>query len=423
MQKWWKILFLVLLVITLLALFEIDLNGQGLETRANIIEIVNSPETPQQDPVTPQWALLDKILEPDPEFDNIKLFLGDKDIIYYENVPARDARGIIRKNKKTGKDIIQSIKRRDKEREVALKILNTSNGETETIKIRKKGDQLINPPGYTVEVVQRPNGIRWNAHNTYYRVIEPQNRVVIRNAWPDIKTVNKKRVVENKAYVPFSKEIATLEAIEKGHNDLTNIVSEAKNRLRQNGVMSKAFPDRLVADVLPDEFYRRRAIMERTDLGEIIIDPKETVNMFFAILGTNGSNSFSSCNSAPACGMFQFTDKGKNGTYRTVVRTYPKANLIKDFKTGSLDHVNSAMAAMLLDDSNLGSLVKKYGAKIYTDQRLEEYLAASYNGAPRWVTKSLDATLSKNVSNWGKYLKSETEGFMVKLDLLKRIDI
>src|SRR3989344_9180742 len=117
MQKRWKILFLVLLVLTLLALFEIDLNGQRLETRANIIEIVNSPETPQQDPVTPQWALLDKILEPDPEFDNIKLFLGDKDIIYYENVPARDARGIIRKNKKTGKDIIQSIKRRDKERE------------------------------------------------------------------------------------------------------------------------------------------------------------------------------------------------------------------------------------------------------------------------------------------------------------------
>lgn len=417
-----KILFLILLALVFLLLFKIDLNGQILESKATIIEIVNQEQAQNPESTIPQWTLLDNILEPDPEFDNVELFVGAKDIIYYEEVPARDKKGQIRKDK-NGNVILRKIRQRNPEREIGLKLLNTQTGEATAIKIRRRGSDLMNPPGYTVEVIERPNGIKWNAHNTYYRIVEPENMVVIRNAYPSAKTVKEKRVVENKIYVPYSQEIGTLEIIPKGREDLKTIVAHAKDRLRQNNVVSQAFPDRLVADILPDEFYRRRAIMERTDLGEIIIDPKETVNMFFTILATNQSNAFSNCNSVPACGMYQFTDKGKSGTYRTVRRNFPKADLIQDFRTGTLDHVNSAMAAMLLDDLNLASLVRRYGSKIYDDPKLEEYLAASYNGAPRWVNKSLDATLAKNVTPWGKYLKDETDGFLVKLDILKRLDI
>ena len=418
MRNTGRILFFVLLLVLILVLFKIDLHGQILETRANIIHIVNTSnveDAPPQIPAVPQCTLLDKILEPDPEFDKIKLSVGTKDIIYYEEVPARDTKGIIRKDKKTGEIIIQKVKRRDPEREIALKILNLETGNTEVIKIIKKGDIIVSPPGYAIEVIQRPNGIRWNAYNTYYRIIEPANWVVIRNVWPEIKTVKGKKVIENKAYVPYSKEMSSPEIIQKGKNDLKRVVAEAKNNLLQNNV--------IIADVLTEEFYRRRAIMERADLGEMVIDPKETVDMFFAILATNEANAFSNCNSSGACGLFQFTDNGKNGTYRTVARTYPKANLIKVFRTGALDHINSAMAAMLLDNSNLNDLVKRYGKKIYSDPRLEEYLAASYNGAPRHVNRSLDATLSKNILNWGKYLKTETDGFLVKLSLLKRMEI
>ena len=366
------------------------------------------------------WSLLDKILEDDPVLNAMTLKVGDTEIPYTEERSGR------------------IFKRKDYEKEIALKLLDTSSGQTEIIKITKKGQQLVNPPGYLIEVVTRPSGIAWNAWNTSYKVVEPSHRVVIKNSYPVIKSLKKvtqtvtakngdkkkvvktaPNIVENVVYAPYSDDLKTLAIQLKGRNDLAKIVQTARELLDQRGVYSKAVPDRLITAVLPAEFYLRRPVIEQSDLGEFVLDPEGTVSRFLVILATNEKRAWSeTCNKSGACGLYQFTDNGLSGTYRTVVKKYPSAQLNKDFQVGASDQVNSAMAAMLLDDLNLEELVRKYGDKILNDPRLEEYLAASYNGAPRWVYKSLNATLGKNVAEWGRYLKSETKGFMTKLRFL-----
>jgi len=393
------------------------------------IEFSRFPE-PQQ----AVFSLLDKILEEDQILNTLPLKVGDTEISYTEERISRDSNGKIRRS---------ILKRKDYEKEIALKLLNTSTGQTEIIKIIKKGKRLINPAGYLVEVVTRPSGITWNAWNTSYKVVEPANRVVIKNSYPAIKSLKKvtqtvtakngakkkitktvPNLVENIVYVPYSDDLKTLEIITKGQSDLRQIIQSARELLNQSSVYSKAVPEKLVTEVLPAEYYLRRPIIEQSDLGEFVIDPKGMVDRFLVILGTNEKRAWSeTCNKSGACGLYQFTDNGIFGTYRTVAKKYPPAQLIKDFQTGASDHVNSAMAAMLLDDLNLAELVKKYGNKILNDPKLEEYLAASYNGAPRWVHKSLNATLGKSVAEWGRHLRSETKGFMTKLRYLINHDL
>ncbi len=428
------IVLFAVLILVFVAIFSLNLHGQILDSKALVIEITNPPSLSP----TPSWSFLDKITEDDPILNSIPLKVGDTEISYTEERYSRDSEGNILRDKK-GNIKKSAIKRKDYEKEIALKLLDTKTGQTEIIKITKKGVALISPPGYEIKVVERPSGITWNAWNTYFKVIQPADKVVIKNVYPSIESTRrvtqtvtakngkKKKiskvvpnVVRNIVYVPYSDGLLASEVWEKGSADMNKIVDTARNILNERRVYSKAFPDKLITEVLPKEFYLRRPVLEQSDLGEFILDPDNTVKRFLVILGTNGNKAWSeTCNKSGACGLYQFTDNGKSGTYRTVAKKYPEAKLISDFEAGASDQVNSAMAAMLLDDLNLAELKKRYGAKIINDPKLEEYLAASYNGAPRWVYKSLDATLSKNVAEWGKHLKNETKGFMVKLRFLK----
>ena len=104
-----------------------------------------------------------------------------------------------------------------------------------------------------------------------------------------------------------------------------------------------------------------------------------------------------------------------------VVKNYPTAGLIKNFEVGAADHINSAMAAILLHDLNLKDLVRLFGEKITENPVvLEELLDGAYNGAPKWVHKSLTASLAKGLADWSntKYLRTETRGYLVKLRYL-----
>ncbi len=434
--KTFPVLFFIFVIFVILLTVTIKSDNLSfLEGKA--INVTGKQEpTPQ---TTPTWTLLDKILEPDPEFDNIELKIGDKDISYLEERYLRNENGNITFDS-NGQIRKEKIIRNDPEREIALKLLNSKTGTTEIIKIKKHGNELIAPAGYDIGVYERLSGLSWNAHNTYYHIKMPTDLIVIRNVWPEIKyetqtiTVTekgkkKKKKVKapvlekNKAYIPYSDSLRTNEVVNKGINDLKQIVTEAKKRLRKNNVMSRAFPDRLVANVLPDEYYWRRPLIEHSDLGEFVIDSKGTAERIFVILATNGPNAWSSCNFASACGMYQFT----RNTYNTIAKSYREANLIKEFNVGSLDHINSAMAAILLDDTNLAELISRYGEKIYRDSNLHEYIYAAYNGNPKWVYKSLSATfyraLAKKPSDWTKHLKAETKGAMLKVRYLEENQI
>src|SRR3989344_3755597 len=397
------------------------------------IEINSLPNVGLNASITPQWNILDKLSEKEDELALVPISTDSKEINYYDSRISFRADGT------------PSVTRKrfsDRERVIGLKLLNTETGEVEVIKASTKittnGVSLVAPAGYQIEIAERPNGIRWNLWNTLYRVTTPKNTVVIKNLFPREVTETVSRVVKGKVrkesrkvvmgflYVPHSEFFEEDEnsdiLVDAGVNRVKNVVSQAFAILGDRNVMSRAIPGTLVSDVkaLDPRFFERLPLLEQGDLTEFTFNPEKTAKRTLIILGANGEDAWRyTCNWVDACGWVQFTPR----TYRTIRTTYPAAKLMVNFKDGAGDQLNSIMAAILLHDYNLNGLVDRYGNKILIDPRLEEYLAASYNGSPTHVYRSLTATLGKNVADWTKYLKSETHGFMFKLRYLIKNDL
>jgi len=398
-------------ILALLAIFyylTTVINGQSFLFDQAKLGITPSPSVEP----TPTWSLLDKINEKDDQLLTLDLKVGDKDIEYEENRISIN-----------GAKITTTIKKlKDPGKEIGLKLLNIETGEIQIIKITKKGAELISPTGYNIEVVERVNGIRWNDWNTLYKVIEPADTIVVKNLYPKVEKVNGKNMVENVLYSPYSDALHIPELITAGNEYIRTTVLAAFDRLAQNKVESETFDGQLVSDVkyLSTRFFMRLPLLEQSDLTEFLLDPQGTVERVKVIIAANGSLAYSkTCSKATACGWIQFTP----GTYGMIRRSYPEAGLIDDFEKGAADHVNSMMAAILLYDYNLAGLVVRHGNQILDDQRLEEYLAASYNGSPLTASKSLKASLVGRLIDWVAGLKSETKGFMAKLRYLQENNI
>ncbi|MBX4190457.1 hypothetical protein KW791_04170 [Candidatus Parcubacteria bacterium] len=374
------------------------------------------------------WNILEKINEGDDSLLAMPLAVGTKSYPFTE-------RRISVSNTAT-----KTFKEPD--REIALKLLNTQTGGLEYIKIKFHAGEITSPNGWHVEMLERPNGIRWNYWNTAYTVTQPSGYVVIKNNFPNIikdavikkvkdkkgriiEVVTKPAEVEYIVYSPYSPDLHKPELIKAGEEYLNQIAEAAINDLRQKNVMSRSFSGSSVAAVpqLPVSFFARLPLLEQTDYGEFVLDPENTVDRVLVLLGTNKQAAYNAtCSGQAACGLYQFTKP----TYNSLVKTYPQAELIPDFKAGSRDHVNSAKAAVLLYDYNLVGLINSYGSQVLSDPRLEEYLAASYNGKPARVTNSLKAFLKAGISDWVNALlpikgglATETKGYMVKLRWLQ----
>lgn len=391
--------------------------------QAPIMEIAQSQEqtvpteTPQPTPLIPS-----KLDEGDDLLKAIPLKVGTKDIPYIETRLSRDGEKITVKNKKLA----------EPEKEIALKLLDLETERVEIIKITKRGAELISPPGYQIKLVERPSGIRWNKWNTAYRVVEPHHNVVLKNKYPEIayETVKervknkagrwvtvsrKKRVIKEIIYSPYSEDLHTVELVEDGARYIKDKVAEAKMVLATRAVQSKAYPGQLVteAKALRPAMFARLPLMEQSDFGEFLLNPKMTYERVQVILALNPGIAYGhTCSKAEACGWVQFTEK----TYQKVVRkNYPEAQLIADFKTGAADHLNSMMAAILLYDYNLRSFMTSHGNDIINDpERLAELLAGAYNGGTARVTSSLKAAIGKHLPDWTGKLELETKGFIAK---------
>lgn len=366
--------------------------------------------------------------EDDEKLTALELQVGNEDIIYSEDrVAVIGSRLILAKNSSS-----------EPSKEIALKILNLRTCSVDIVVVTKVGERLIAPSGWYIRPVTRQNGIRWNTWNTEYEVLVPGDSVVIKNKYPIVtrKTVSKKiktktgitrtvwetvREKEYRLYAPYSQAVHLPQVVERGRQYLTILIENAYEELRRKKVYSRAFPDKLVVDVpvFSRASFERLPIIEHGDLAEFMDDPRRTSERVLVLLGLNGPNTFSyTCSSASACGMYQFTDNGIQGTYTTIRKKYAKANLMKDFGEGARNHLNVAQAAILLYDNNLGYLMNRYGEDIAKDPRLEEYLAAMYNASPKSVVNSISPALSAKRWEWTGNLLTETKGYIVKLRYL-----
>jgi len=442
-----------LVLVSLVLLFSVVVSAFVFHNTNEPISI-GSTSALVQDIFLPPSNILDKLSEKDDELAKVPVSMSSREIVYYENrysilsyktqVECDNRNALWDEKNQVCKSV--TLKRSsDKEMTLGLKLLNTETGEVEVIAVQTKitldGVSIVAPAGYQIEIVERPNGIRWNWWNTLYQVVSPENLVVIKNNFPReeivfvTRVVNGKPIKENKKmtvgflYVPhsnyFEQEENRKVLVQAGKEFLKNVVAKAFDTLKKRGVLI----DHIGA--LSPRFFERLPLLEQGDFTEFQLDPQTTAERVLIILGANQENAWRhTCNSSDACGWVQFTP----GTYRNIRTSHSSAQLTVDFKDGAGDHLNSMMAAILLHKVNLEPLVKRFGLKILNDPDLEKYLAASYNGAPRWVHNSLGATISKNFADWVTALspirkdsmgglRKETRDFMTKLDYLIKNDL
>ncbi len=390
------------------------------------VTVVITP-APSLSPTPIPWTIKEKIQEAKAVLNGMILKVGITDITYVE-----DRVSTTSITKKTIKE---------PEKEIALAILNMENGHVSVIKITKRGGEIIAPSDWSISITPRANGIRWNGWNTAYHIDSAPDgageHIVIANLYPDEKNTtvyqkkNGKRVavvqqsINYRLYSPYSPDLHEPELINAGQQYLRDTITQALAELQSAGVGSISMAGSSVSDVWRDKaaFFGRIPLLEQSDLTEFILDPQTTTERIYTIIGANGDKAFANtCNSSSACGWVQFTPP----TYKTIVKTYPAATLIKDFVTGAADHKNSIKAAILLYDYNLKGLIKSNGMKVLQDPKLEEYLAASYNGSPSRANKSLAASIIYAVEDWVDALTSkkgglasETRGYLVKLRYLQ----
>ena len=387
-------------------------------------KIIEYQSTPTPSPTPIPWTIFDKISEGKKLLEHIALFVGLKDIPYTEK----------RVSNSNGKISITDRTIKDPERQIALVLLNTQTGELSKIIVTKRGGELIVPEGYEIEVIERASGIRWNYWATQYKVSRPENTIVILNKWPEPKNVTVKKVVTNSkgkkvtvnqtnrqieyiTYSAYNDDLRRPELVAKGGEYIKATVESAYQKLKERNVQSRALPGKNISEVsqLKTTFFEKIPLMEQTDLGEFLLDAEHMTDRVKVVLATNEIEAFAkTCNRVSACGWIQFTP----GTYSAIRKSYSKARLEPDFVKGAADHTNSMMAAILLYDYNLSNLIKNHGIKIADDPRLEEYLAAAYNGSPKWVDKSLKAVIA-GAGDWIGHLKNETKGFIAKLRLIR----
>ncbi len=432
-----KLIFLTLAAVSAVSFCVSRVEAKSLSSLVSIfskkqIEVVISPTTT---PTPVLWTISQKIAEATNLLKDIILTVGDKPIAYTET----------RYTSVNGKLAMTVKNFKEPEKQIALAVLDTSSGKIQVITVIKRGAELIAPSGWNINILQRPSGIIWNGWNTAYKINVPVHSVVIANVYPNETdtTVAKKvpaskaggksktvyvtqRTVKYQLYVPYSPDLHSSELVKSGQDYTDAVIAKAFSDLRIAKVKSRAISGALVADVFAShsEFFGRIPILEQTDLTEFEIDPQNTVERARVLIGANQDQAFSTtCNSASACGWLQFTP----GTYANIVKNYPLAKLIKDFKTGAADHANSMKAAILLYDENLKGLISAHGQKVLTDPKLEEYLASSYNGGPNHVYATLTASIIGGIQDWINALTSkkgglqdETKGYLVKLRYLQQ---
>ncbi len=405
--------------------FQGSLGGQVIFSKT--IEFENVPL-----PSPRSWKLVDKLEEKEDELEKLQLTISTNSFDFYEYRTIQSGNKITTNKKKLS----------EHNKDIGFKIVNKDSGEVRIIMVSvvvgKDGIKLISPPGYQIEIEARSNGIKWNKWNTAYKIISPEGWFVLENRYPIIndkiqkvtiqdkkgkkRTANKKVYsIEYFTYSPYSPDLHFSELVDEGKEYLKRVVREALVDLKERRVYSRTDPKVLVADLesMSANFFGRLPILEHTDMTEFSEDPQRSTERVLVLIGANKEVAFSKTgSSAGALGWVQYTSK----TYKAIRKAYPSARLIEDFEVGASDHLNSMKAAILLYDYNLKPLIEKKGFNVLNDPRLEEYLAASYNGSPKWVFQSLKSSIFGSF-DWPTKLKNETKGYLYKIRYLQDKDL
>ena len=193
------------------------------------------------------------------------------------------------------------------------------------------------------------------------------------------------KYAEEIIYSPYAPDLYDEETILKGAEFLFSEIAAVKLELQEKRIASRAYPDKMLSEVIPDDYPFNLGHNEQMDHGKYEADANlaaEEISIEYAL---NGKDAFRwIASSANARGPFQFTNIGRGkslGTYDYVVRDCVGANLIKDFNSGTQDLRNMIKAAICLLDLELSKMPKDVLELYQNDYRAAAaYPSACYNG-------------------------------------------
>lgn len=197
-----------------------------------------------------------------------------------------------------------------------------------------------------------------------------------------------------------------------GAEYLLEIYARAADVLRAREVMSLAFPDENVADVIAPDILASLPIVEHIDPAKIRRDgSRAAVQDVLSNIGRTKGRAYEKVRSyAGAKGLWQYMP----GTYRGIRKKYPDAQLIPSFTQGMSNQVNATMAVILLMDESFSG-VKKSQREILrqSPEALRNYLAAAYNAGFPKAASALRID-KKNIFLEEGNLPGQTRGYLKK---------
>jgi Transglycosylase SLT domain len=210
-------------------------------------------------------------------------------------------------------------------------------------------------------------------------------------------------------YTPYSPEIDTREVRKAGLDYLMGRIKLARNDLAAKKVRLAGLAQ--TGDTTPIEVSLVLSIIEHIDPGRFERrkgSDTALVHEVLTIIGANTTRAYSYSKSpAGARGLFQLVPD----TYRRLQEKYRSAGLTTDFASGCSDHTNAAKASLLLFNSDLASLPKKWLRPGGKDGRsIGMYLAAAYNCGSKRVGKSARECKGQ----WTCRLPEETRVYLEK---------
>jgi len=272
--------------------------------------------------------------------------------------------------------------------DVTLAVWNSRTDEISLIHAGKNGAKLDVDEGADVGIdVRFSNGV-----NTHF-ALDDGDKIVVAVRYPIFKdiSVSKRKPryqLQDVVYSPFSEPLRTPEIVALGQATLRANIEEAMSQYRAAGIMSRAFRDRLLVDVIDPELLEAIAVIEHLGEKAVLSDPERASGSFYAIVATNEDDAYAySRSSAGARGLVQFIPS----TYALMVKR-SELGLIKDFEDGMSDPVNAIKAQIAYLDAELASMPISVKDLYAVDRwRVDEYLAAAYNGGGARVRKAIAA--------------------------------
>ncbi len=391
---------------------------------AKEISIVNESDTKVFESQIPKFSILQKIQEG-------KILLSKSQPLLFDT-----------KNKKPNGELVR--------KQIALAVLDMNTGnifekriwvKEQDIKNYKKtglitlesSDQNSNSDNNNFVI--KANW--WNSFNTFYEIPNHPELVVVANKFlfPS-KYLSGLAEKSNSpytdiVYAPYSKQLHLADIIEAGKTYLEKNIDQAFSELETAKVKSRFLSGISVTDGISKDLVRNIIIVEHVDPDSFAVATDgglEVSERVLAVIGANQELAYRYTGSpAGASGLAQFI----KSTYDNMVSRYPEAKLIKNYNAGMANHTNAIKAMVLFFDSHRKEIADKTTRRdvIKSFGITEEMLAATYNGGPSKVIKSVNkyglAWLSRQLDfpQTGKIFRLETLNYLRKFQAIKNLNL